>query len=149
MGKTVLMRQILERFSGKTMLLNGEDYDAQVLLEEKSIANYRRLLADVDLLAIDEAQAIPHIGEKLKLMVDEVPGIRILATGSSAFDIRNQVGEPLVGRGSSFILQPFHNRKSRNRRTCFKPAAISKHGLSSEVILMWCWKTTGRLMWNI
>lgn len=110
-GKTVMVRQILEQHSGRTMLLNGEDYDAKVLLEEKSIANYRRLLADVDLLAIDEAQAIPHIGEKLKLMVDEVPGIRILATGSSAFDIRNQVGEPLVGRGSSFILQPFSQQE--------------------------------------
>ena len=106
-GKTVLMRQILEHFTGKTMLLNGEDYDTQALLEEKTIANYRRLFAHTDLLAIDEAQAVPNIGEKLKLIVDEVPGLRILATGSSAFDIRNQVGEPLVGRYTQFQLLPF------------------------------------------
>lgn len=110
-GKTVLLRQVLDNFTGRTLLLNGEDYDARALLEEKSIANYRRLLANIDLLAIDEAQAVPSIGEKLKLMVDEVPGIRILATGSSAFDIRNQVGEPLVGRGTSFQLLPFSQQE--------------------------------------
>ena len=46
-GKTVLVRQILEQFSGRTMLLNGEDYDAQVLLEEKSIANAKKILTTV------------------------------------------------------------------------------------------------------
>ena len=71
-GKTVLMRQLVDNFPGQTMLLNGEDYDTLALLEERSIANYRHLLEGIDLLAIDEAQNIPEIGSKLKLIVDEV-----------------------------------------------------------------------------
>ena len=114
-GKTVLAQQIANAFAGRTMFLNGEDFDTQALLAEKSIANYRRLLSGVDLLVIDEAQAISAIGEKLKLMLDEVPGIRILATGSSSFDIRNQVGEPLVGRATSLLLLPFSQQEISQR----------------------------------
>ncbi|KAA6303822.1 hypothetical protein EZS27_044536, partial [termite gut metagenome] len=63
---------------------NGEDYDTLALLEEQSVANYRPLLEGVDLLAIDEAQSIPNIGTKLKLIVDEIEGVRIIASGSSS-----------------------------------------------------------------
>ena len=64
-GKTVLMRELIKTFSGKSMLLNGEDYDTIALLNERSVANYRHLLEGIDLLAIDEAQNIPDIGSKL------------------------------------------------------------------------------------
>ena len=57
-------------------------------------------------MLIDEAQKIPEIGLKLKLMVDHIEGIRILVTGSSAFDIHNLTGEPLTGRKHSFYLFP-------------------------------------------
>jgi predicted AAA+ superfamily ATPase len=106
-GKTVLMRQVMERFAGKKLVLNGEDFDTLSLLEPQSVANYRRLLDGVELLAIDEAQNIPGIGQKLKLIVDEIPGIKVLATGSSSFDLLNRAGEPLVGRSTQFHLFPF------------------------------------------
>lgn len=80
-GKTVMMRQIVDSYSGRTMLLNGEDYDTLALLENRSVANYRHLLEGIDLLAIDEAQSIPQIGSILKLIVDEIPGISVLASG--------------------------------------------------------------------
>ncbi len=43
-GKTVMMRKIVDNYSGRTMMLNGEDYDTLALLENRSIANYRHLL---------------------------------------------------------------------------------------------------------
>ena len=58
----------------------------KALLENRSIANYRHLLDGIDLLAIDEAQNIPQIGSILKLIVDEIPGISVLASGSSSCD---------------------------------------------------------------
>ena len=106
-GKTVLMNQIVKQYEGRTLTLNGEDYDALALLENRSISNYRNLLNGIDLLAIDEAQHIPDIGAKLKLMVDEIPGIRIIVSGSSSFDLFNKSGEPLVGRSTSFHLTAF------------------------------------------
>lgn len=106
-GKTILMRQIIENFPGKSLVLNGEDSTTLSILEQQSVSNYKQLLNQVDLLAIDEAQNIPDIGKKLKLIVDEIPGIHVLASGSSSFDLLNKTGEPLVGRSSSFMLFPF------------------------------------------
>jgi len=110
-GKTVLMQQIIKRFSGKPLILNGEDFDTLSLLEPQSIAHYKRVLDGVELLAIDEAQNIPDIGQKLKLIVDEVPGIKVLASGSSSFDLLNKAGEPLVGRSTPFHLFPFSQQE--------------------------------------
>lgn len=58
------------------------------------------------MLAIDEAQHIPDIGMKLKLMVDEIEGLRLVVTGSSVFDLSNTLGEPLVGRSTIIQLFP-------------------------------------------
>ncbi len=116
-GKTVLLRQIVESFDGKSLVLNGEDADTHTLLERMSVANYRHIFEGIDLLAIDEAQHIPQIGSKLKLIVDELPGIRVLASGSSSFNLQNQAGEPLVGRSSRFILTPFSVQELAERET--------------------------------
>ncbi|MBO7646133.1 MAG: ATP-binding protein [Prevotella sp.] len=106
-GKTVLLEQIMQNFDGKKLLLNGESMDTIRLLNERSITNYRQLFSGIDLLCIDEAQHIPEIGMKLKLLIDEVEGLRIIATGSSSFDLQNIAGEPLVGRSTQFLLTPF------------------------------------------
>lgn len=110
-GKTVLIQQITQNFEGKILVLNGEDNDSIALLNERSISNYRNLLNGIDLLVIDEAQNITEIGQKLKLMVDEVDQIRIIASGSSSFDLNNKAGEPLVGRSFTFLLFPFSQQE--------------------------------------
>jgi len=50
---------------------------------------------------------ISDIGAKLKLIVDELPAIYVIASGSSSFDLLNLTGEPLVGRSKTFYLFPF------------------------------------------
>ena len=106
-GKTVLVEHIMQGFSGKTLLLNGESMDTVRLLNDRSVSNYRQLFSGIDLLCIDEAQYIPDIGMKLKLIIDEVADLRVIATGSSSFDLQNIAGEPLVGRSVQFLLTPF------------------------------------------
>jgi predicted AAA+ superfamily ATPase len=44
-------------------------------------------------------------------MVDEVPHIRIIAPGSSSFNLLHKAGEPLVGRSVRFQLFPFSQRE--------------------------------------
>ena len=105
-GKTELLRELMEQTKVKTLWLNGEDADAAALLENRSIANYRRLLKGCSLLIIDEAQFIPDMGRKAKLMIDEIKPLHIILTGSSAFDISQQAGEPLVGRSITHQLYP-------------------------------------------
>ena len=106
-GKTELIKNYLSTIpKGSYLQLNGEDIEDSNLLKERSITNYSRLLTNVKLLVIDEAQNIPDIGLILKLIVDSIDGIKIIATGSSVFDLSNKLGEPLVGRKTTIYLFP-------------------------------------------
>ena len=105
-GKTMLVEKIIKNVKEKYLFLNGDDVESHNLLETQSTANFNRILGDTRFLIIDEAQEIPNIGKKLKLMVDTIPNLKVLVTGSSAFEINNQIGEPLVGRMKTINLYP-------------------------------------------
>jgi len=105
-GKTHLVKSIENKTNFPFLHLNAEDADTARILENRSIANYKRLLGNNRLLVIDEAQVIPEIGKILKLMIDEFEDLTIIATGSSAFDLSNQTGEPLTGRSYTYYLYP-------------------------------------------
>src|SRR5690554_5241533 len=103
-GKTVLIQQILKKIDTPYLLLNGEDMAVQEQIARRTVSHYKNVLQGKDLLVIDEAQAIPNIGAILKLIVDSIEGLRIMVSGSSAFDIENRTGEPLTGRKNTFKL---------------------------------------------
>jgi len=106
-GKTFLVHQLITRLGKeKCILLNGEDMVVQQQLAQRNVANYESITAGYKYLIIDEAQKIPEVGLVLKLLVDSLKGIRILATGSSMFDLSNKLGEPLTGRKQEFWLFP-------------------------------------------
>lgn len=105
-GKTHLLDKIMREYDGKKLFLLGEDLDTADLFANRRVAAYKRWLNDVDLLIVDEAQVIPEVGKALKLMIDSFKNLTILITGSSAFDLTNQTGEPLVGRREVFHLYP-------------------------------------------
>ncbi|GAB4320358.1 MAG: ATP-binding protein [Bacteroidales bacterium] len=105
-GKTELLKVILKEQKYSYLYLNGDDFSTHDLLLPQTAGNYNGLLADKELLVIDEAQKVPDIGQKLKLIVDTVKGIRVLVTGSSAFDLTHKMGEPLTGRKITFHLFP-------------------------------------------
>jgi predicted AAA+ superfamily ATPase len=94
-GKTKIIQKSLKKYASKNVLkLNGEDKEDPSLLSIRSIANYKRLLYGLDLLVINEAQHIKNIGFILKLIVDKIGGIKVLVTGSSMFDLNNELGNP-------------------------------------------------------
>lgn len=103
-GKTILIRQVIEQLEEPHLLLNGEDFSVLEILSRRSVQNYKNLLGERRVLLIDEAQKIPEIGKILKLMIDEIKGLKILVTGSSAFDIDKYTGEPLTGRKITYNL---------------------------------------------
>lgn len=105
-GKSLLLQHFLKNYKRPYLFLNGEDEDTHQLLAQRSTANYTRILNGTDLLVIDEAQNIPDIGKKLKLMVDTIKGLKVIVTGSSVFDMLNVSGEPLTGRSTSIYLYP-------------------------------------------
>jgi len=116
-GKTFLLQEISKELDQDHLLLNGEDFAVQDILERRSIQNYKNFLGSRKILIIDEAQKIPDIGQILKLMIDSIKDIKIIITGSSAFDITNFTGEPLTGRQTTFSLFPISELELKNSET--------------------------------
>ena len=106
-GKTTLSKTILSKFpQGQTQYYNCENSIVQEAFGQNNPEKIRDFFGSNTLIVLDEAQVIPEIGKRLKIMIDTFPQIQIIATGSSSFELANQVGEPLVGRQYRFWLQP-------------------------------------------
>ena len=105
-GKTTLLKKFLEGVAEKYLLVNGEDIFVQEYLSSQSIDKLKNFVGEHQILAIDEAQRIPNVGLNLKLLVDNLEGIKIIATGSASFDLYQKLGEPLTGRKTTLRLFP-------------------------------------------
>jgi predicted AAA+ superfamily ATPase len=106
-GKTSFIEHLIkEEIKEPVLELNGEDISTVEILKQRTVENYKRLMGKHKILIIDEAQKIQDIGQILKLMIDKIEGIKIIATGSSMFDLANKLGEPLTGRKVTFNLYP-------------------------------------------
>ncbi|AMS27259.1 ATPase [Bacteroidetes bacterium UKL13-3] len=130
-GKTSLVKSVLKDLvKEKVLQLNGEDMATAEVLKQRTVENYKRLLGNYTVLVIDEAQKIEDIGSILKLMVDEIPGIKILVTGSSMFDLTNKLGEPLTGRKRTFELFPLAQMEYQHYENLIQ----TKAGLAERLI---------------
>ena len=121
-GKTILVKSVQDAYKGKSQLLNAEDFDVQELLQRRTAANYRQIVGDTTLLIIDEAQTIREIGAILKLMIDSLPELTIIATGSSSFDLLNKTGDPMTGRQYQFHLYPLAQTELKATETVLETA---------------------------
>ena len=83
-GKSTLLKQLLGE-NKDVLWLNGDDIDIQNLFREMSSTRMRALLGNNKYLVIDEAQRIPDIGLRIKLVTDQIPNVQVVATGSSCF----------------------------------------------------------------
>lgn len=106
-GKTTLLRRIISEYQDESLFLNCDEPDVLQLLENSTSTELKMMIGDKKILLIDEAQRVENIGITLKLIVDNIPDIQLIATGSSAFDLRNRLNEPLTGRKFEYKLYPF------------------------------------------
>lgn len=106
-GKTTLLNELLKNTTLRYRFDSGENIRIQEVLSSRDFDKIREYVGNNELIAIDEAQQIPDIGMGLKIIVDQIPGIKVVVTGSSSFELFNQVGEPLVGRKKTITLFPF------------------------------------------
>jgi len=105
-GKTTLLKEYLSGYQGKYKLDSGDNILTQQVLSSQNFSDITDYVSGYDLIAIDEAQQIPNIGMGLKIIVDQNPKIKVIATGSSSFDLANKIGEPLTGRKTTLTLYP-------------------------------------------
>ncbi|MCP5500464.1 MAG: ATP-binding protein [Leptospiraceae bacterium] len=105
-GKTSLVANSLKKFSGKFFSGVGEDADLSLIFSKQTVAGLKSAFSGYDLLFFDEAQRLPNVGIVLKILADHFPSTKIIASGSSSFELSSQVGEPLTGRHTKLLLYP-------------------------------------------
>lgn len=105
-GKTTLLNDFLSGSNLKYKLDSGDDIRVQEVLSSQDFDKILAYAGGYQLIAIDEAQRIKNVGLGLKILIDHLPGIHIIATGSSSFELSGQVGEPLTGRKITLTLYP-------------------------------------------
>jgi predicted AAA+ superfamily ATPase len=106
-GKSTLLEQLSPHFKTPVLWMNGDDADVRVLLNEPTTTGIKALIGNAGTWVIDEAQRIKNIGLCLKLAIDNIKTVKVIATGSSAFELANQINEPLTGRKWEYHLYPF------------------------------------------
>lgn len=104
-GKTTLLKTILA--DKNSILLNCEKPVVNEILENKNIPRIKQLIGEKTIIVFDEAQKVHQIGELLKIIYDEnsLAG-KIIATGSSSFELAGKITEPLTGRNRKLKLLP-------------------------------------------
>ncbi len=123
-GKSTLLRMMFANRE-KVLWLNGDELDIQQLFSSASGSRLKSIFGNNKIVIIDEAQRIQNIGLRLKLIIDSIPEIQLIVTGSSSFDLANQVNEPLTGRKWEYRMFPLSFQEM-----------VDHHGLLEEKRLL-------------
>jgi len=105
-GKTTLMKRVYHANPDKALWLNADNPDDRELLNSMNSSRAIELFQPQTLIVIDEAQRLENSGLTLKIIHDSCPGIQLVATGSSAFELSDKIKESLTGRKWTFTLYP-------------------------------------------
>lgn len=105
-GKTTLLWELVRQSDKRVLSLNCDEPEVQTMLTNTNVAKLRAIIGNNELLVIDEAQKVDNIGLTLKLIVDNIKDVQVVATGSSAFELRNRLNEPLTGRKFEYQMFP-------------------------------------------
>jgi len=105
-GKTTLFHQLFDEKSNEVLWWNGDESDTRQLLSNATSTMLKNLIGTHKYVIIDEAQRIENIGLCIKLIVDNIKGVKVLASGSSAFELANKINEPLTGRKWEYNIYP-------------------------------------------
>ncbi len=104
-GKTTLFKKLASSLDS-VLWLNADNFEVQTLFEASSSTRFKSIIKNNKVIIIDEAQRIKNIGIKLKIIIDEIENVQLIATGSSSFDLANEINEPLTGRKYEFKMFP-------------------------------------------
>ncbi len=134
-GKTTLLNSIKNKFYSqkKVLYLNCDIEEDKKTINTTSLIELNKLNKSIDLLMIDEAQRLENPGLTLKIIYDNFQ-TKIIATGSSSFELKNKLSDSLAGRYLDFILYPFSFKEVQSEISNIEKAII--FGLYPEVFLI-------------
>ncbi|MDE6009665.1 MAG: ATP-binding protein [Muribaculaceae bacterium] len=125
-GKSTLLDSIFQD-TKDILWLNGDDSDIIEIFANMTSTRIKSIFAGKKIVVIDEAQRIPEIGLKLKLIADNVSGVQVIATGSSSFELAAKVNESLTGRKREYQMFPLTFREMVNHTDLLTEKRLIPH----------------------
>ena len=119
-GKTTLARQVISQLPYSSIEINADSFPYNDLFSSRDLRKMQSVIGAHELLFLDEAQNIPDIGINLKILHDSMPALKIIATGSSSFELANRLREPLTGRTWTHTLYPIAVEELARTHTPFQ-----------------------------
>lgn len=103
-GKTTLIKNLIK--NQKHLFIDCDDPTNRRRLANVNTEELRTIIGNHSIVFIDEAQRIEEIGITLKIITDQFKDIQLIVSGSSSFDLKNKINEPLTGRKWEYELLP-------------------------------------------
>lgn len=126
-GKTTLLKQVFSTDSSDVLWMSGDEPDVRGVFENMTSTRLRSIIGNHRVVIIDEAQRIEDIGIKLKLIIDQIPSVQLMATGSSSFELANKINEPLTGRKWEYKLFPLSFNELVNETNLLEEKRMVPH----------------------
>ena len=136
-GKTYLAKELVKEYDG--VYHTAEWIEVREKLSTVSQSAFREFVGNAKFIIIDEAQGIPEIGIKLKLLHDTFPDVQFMITGSSSLELAHKTAEPLTGRSRYYTLYPVSYNEMRLAKSPFEAYAgiesYLRFGMYPEITL--------------
>lgn len=105
-GKTSFLKRFIEESPLSATYLNCENPYVEDALAKKNLHIIKALFGKYKYICLDEAQRVEDIGSVLNLIYEELCDYKIIATGSSSFELANKIQEPLIGKHRTLRMNP-------------------------------------------
>jgi predicted AAA+ superfamily ATPase len=128
-GKSTFLEDLKGKLKQPVAWWNGDEADIRTHFEKATSNKLRALAGKNKTIIIDEAQRIGNIGLGLKLMYENVKNVKLIATGSSAFELANKLNEPLTGRKWEFQMFPLSFAEMVNHTSLLEEKRMLHHRL--------------------
>ncbi len=128
-GKSTLLKMLYDKNQESILYWDGDEPDIRQMLENITSTELKKFIGSSKIIVIDEAQRIKNIGITLKLIVDKIPEVQLLASGSSALELANGINEPLTGRKYEFILMSLSTQEMVNYHGLIDEKRLLQHRL--------------------
>jgi len=128
-GKSTFTEVLLSEMDKTILRLNGDDTDTRELLLKPNATMLKSIIGNSEVVFIDEAQRISEIGLVLKIIVDQIKQVQVIATGSSSFELAGKINEPLTGRKYELILLPISYKENVNHTDFISEKRMLEHRL--------------------
>ena len=128
-GKTTLIESVFKGFEGQKLWLSADDTDVREMLTSANSTRLKQLFGTYILIVIDEAQRIENAGLLLKIMADQIKPLHVIATGSSAFELRDKISESMAGRAIEYRLFALWVQEMADHTNLFEEKRLLDHRL--------------------